>query len=213
VSHSAVGRVARYPPSFLARHPLRAARNLIGNHPSKLANRYLRGLSGVEIGGAAHNDFFLNTINVDLSPQPPTVPAQLRFAGRALPVDVIAPADMLPFADSAYDFVLTSHVLEHIPDPIGALEEWVRVSRRYVFLILPGRDNEFDSGRPLTALQELIDRHRDGFTSDLETHWSVWSTDTFSELCAHLGLGVLEVQNPDDKRGNGFAVLIDARRP
>ena len=203
-------RLARYPLAFVARHPVRAARNAIGNHPSRLADRYLRGLQGIEIGGSANNDFFLETINVDLRPTPSTAEAQLRYAGRTLSVDVVAPAQQLPFADASFDFVLASHVLEHVPDPIQALAEWVRVARRYVYLILPAPDNEFDSGRPLTTVQELVDRHRDGFTSDQEIHWSVWSSQTFGDLCSELGLRVLEIQAPDDKRGNGFAVVLDA---
>jgi hypothetical protein len=34
-------RVSQYPAAFVARHPLQTVRNLIGNHPSKLANDYL----------------------------------------------------------------------------------------------------------------------------------------------------------------------------
>ena len=35
--------------------------------------------------------------------------------GRARPVDVVARGDALPFADASQDFVLASHVIEHIP--------------------------------------------------------------------------------------------------
>jgi SAM-dependent methyltransferase len=203
-------RARRYPAAFVARHPLRAARNLVGNHPSPLAHRYLGGLRGVEIGGAAHNDFFLDTINVDFVPAPSTSSAQWRYAGRALPIDVVASATALPFEDGSYDFVLASHVLEHVPDPIAAIHEWLRVARRFVFVILPQPDNEFDSGRPLTAVDELAQRHRDGFEAAEDRHWSVWSAGSFRALCEYLGVPVLEVQDPDDKRGNGFAVVLDA---
>jgi len=203
-------RRARYPAAFLARHPLRAARNLVGNHPSALADRYLRGLRGVEIGGAANNDFFLNTVNVDYQAVPSTHAAQLRHAGRSMTVDVIAAADALPFADKSYDFVLASHVLEHMPDPIAALEDWSRVARRFVLVILPQPTNEFDAGRELSTPGELIERHRARLASDQDRHWSVWSSGSFGELCRRIGLDVIEVQDPDDKRGNGFAVVVAA---
>lgn len=203
------GRLARYPARFILRHPLRTARNLVGNRPSALATRYLAGLQGVEIGGAAHNDFRLDTVNVDYTEEPSTAPAQRRHAGRVMPVDVVAAADALPFPDDAYDFVLASHVIEHMPDPIGALREWARVARRYVFLVIPERTNEFDRHRPLTPLAELLERHRTGFTSAEDRHWSVWTPETFRELCEHLGYAVAEVQAPDDKRGNGFAVVVE----
>lgn len=207
-----LGRVRNYPPAFAVRHPVRAARNLVGNHPSKLADRYLRGLKGVEIGGSANNDFFLDTVNVDHVADPPTAGAQLRYAGRKMPVDVVAPADELPFADGAYDFVLASHALEHVPDPIAALREWARVARRYLFIVLPARDNEFDHDRPVTPLSELEERHVRGFTADEDRHWNVWDASAFCALLEHLGFEVVEVQDPDDKRGNGFAVVAGLSR-
>jgi SAM-dependent methyltransferase len=203
-------RRAPYPPAFVARHPVRTARNLVGNHPSKLADRYLLGLRGVEIGGAAHNDFFLDTVNVDYQTAPSTADAQLRYTGRRMTVDVIARADALPFGDDSYDFVLASHVLEHIPDPIAALRDWTRVARRYVLIILPQPTNEFDAHRELTTADELFERHRDGFSSEEDRHWNVWSSGRFRELCERLDLRVVEVQDPDDKRGNGFAVVLGA---
>jgi SAM-dependent methyltransferase len=209
LARHAVGRLARYPPRFLLRHPVRAARNAVGNHPSALADRYLLHLDGVEIGGAAHNHFFLRTRNVDYTTAPSTAEVQRRFAGRVLPVDDVAVAGGLPYGSESFDFVLASHVIEHVPDAIGALLEWARVARRYVFLIIPARTNEFDHARPLTTLEELIDRHANAVDSIEDRHWSVWTPQTFRQLCEHLGLRVLEIQDPDDKRGNGFAVVLE----
>ena len=62
----------------MARHPIRVGRRagrlptkrrllwrLRNTRDSALAHRWLDGLRGVEIGGAAHNAFGLDTINVD----------------------------------------------------------------------------------------------------------------------------------------------------
>ncbi len=136
---------------------------------------------------------------------------QLRHTGRIIPVDVLARAHELPFPDSSYHFVLASHILEHMPDPIRALHEWIRVSSRYVYLILPQPDHEMNEGRPLTPLDELIERHSTELSSDQDMHWSIWSSVTFNALCQHLGLAVVEIQDPDDKRGNGFAVVLSAQ--
>ena len=38
----------------------------------------------------------------------------------------------------------------------------------------------------------------------------MWTCETFLELCRHVGLPVLEYQDPDDMGRNGFAVLMDA---
>jgi SAM-dependent methyltransferase len=201
-----------HPLRFALRHPRRVLNNRRTAHDSALAHRWLDGLKGVEIGGAAHNDFHLDTLNVDRYPGTDTVfkREELRVCGRAMAVDVVASGDELPFADDAFDFVLASHVIEHFCDPIRALEEWRRVARRYVFLVVPHRDRTFDRDRPLTPLSELIERHENGLRSVEDRHWSVWTLETFEELCNHLKLTVLDRLDPDDKTGNGFMVALAA---
>lgn len=43
----------------------------------------------------------------------------------------------LPFADAQFDLVLCTEVLEHLPEPVLALREFKRVTRRYVLLSVP----------------------------------------------------------------------------
>ncbi len=176
----------------------------------ELAARYLRDLSGVEIGGSAHNRFQVDAINIDRYEEMDTVYKQeeRRLSGRALDVDIVAPGDDLPLEDKSVEFVLASHVIEHFPDPIKALLEWERVASRYLFIVVPHRDRTFDSDRELTTPDELIERHEAGFTSDEDRHWSVWSCESFVELCQRIGLKVVETEDPDKKVGNGFAVVI-----
>lgn len=202
-----------YPLPFLARHPRRALHHARTTHRSGLADKWLAGLEGIEIGGAAHNDFGLARLNVDRYGEPDTVfkREEIERCGRALDVDIVAPAHALPFGDGAWDFVLASHVIEHVPDPIRALEEWRRVARARLFLVVPHRDRTFDSDRPLTPLAELVERHARGLDSSEDRHWTVWNLETFLELCDHLTLPVLETRDPDDKTGNGFAVVLDSR--
>jgi SAM-dependent methyltransferase len=134
--------------------------------------------------------------------------AERELWGRAKAVDIIAPGHELPLEDDSFDFVLASHVIEHIPDPIAALKEWARVARRYIVLVVPHRDRTFDRDRPLTPLSELIERHESGFTSAEDRHWTVWTCETFLELCDHIGFEVLEARDPDARDGNGFAVIL-----
>jgi SAM-dependent methyltransferase len=204
--------VLGHPVRFALRHPRRVLNRARTVRSSALAQRWLGGLRGVEIGGAAHNDFGLDTLNVDRYPGLDTVfkREELRACGRAMPVDVVAPGDALPFEDDSFDFVLASHVIEHFWDPIGALQEWRRVASRYVFLVVPHRDRTFDRDRSLTPLAELVDRHAGGVRSEEDRHWSVWTLGTFVELCAYLELPVLASLDPDDKTGNGFMVVLDA---
>ena len=203
-----IGHV-HYTPAFVARHP-RALLLAALRRDSRFAHERLNGLRGVEIGAASSQSYNLDTINVDRADTQVYRRAQERAVGWAAPVDVVAEGDRLPFEDDAFDFLLASHVVEHMPDPIRALREWARVASRYLFLVVPHRDRTFDRDRPLTPLAELVERHEQGFESTEDRHWSVWTCETFLELCRHVGLPVLEYQDPDDMGRNGFAVLMDA---
>ncbi|MDP4671991.1 MAG: class I SAM-dependent methyltransferase [Solirubrobacteraceae bacterium] len=192
--------------------PLRLRWWLAQRGEYELAVRYLGGLSGVEIGGGAHNRFPVDAINIDRFGEMDTEykDEERRLARRALAVDIVAPGDDLPLEDKSVDFVLASHVIEHFPDPVKALLEWERVASRYILLVVPHRDRTFDSDRELTPVDELIERHASGFSSDEDRHWSVWSCESFVELCQRIGLSVIETEDPDKKVGNGFAVVIAA---
>ncbi|SRR5581483_7946470 len=182
---------------------------------SGMAHSYLDGLSGIEIGGSAHNPFGLKTWNVDFSAGTDTIFKQneVKLAGESLHVDVVAPGDVLPFADGSLDFVLSSHVMEHFFDPIKALKEWRRVVRPggFIFGIVPHKERTFDLERPRTPLQELIDRHSGAISPpevDLHRHYSVWITEDLLELCQYLEFRVVDFLDKDDKVGNGFTVVM-----
>lgn len=182
---------------------------------SKLAHELLDGLKGIEIGSSAHNGFGLDTINVDrishLDPEfEPYKVEQLRLCGEVAEVDVVAPGDKLPFPDKSYDFVISSHVIEHFYDPIAAIKEWVRVAKKYIYIICPLRDAlPSDVDKPLTPLHEHIARHESNepkLSSD--EHHSRWTPYSFKEMCEHYGFRVEYIQERDDKVGNGFCIVI-----
>ena len=182
---------------------------------SRFVTSYLGGLKGVEIGAASHNSFYLDAINVDRYADDGTKYKRLerKLSLRTAQVDVVANGDDLPFSADSHDFVFASHVIEHFPDPIKALSEWVRVARRYVVVVVPHRDRTEDAGRPLTTVDELLRRRHENFASHEDVHWSVWTCESFLEMCAAMGLHVIDHQDPDDKVGNGFTVVIDATVP
>lgn len=183
--------------------------------PSKHAKAILSGLDGVEIGGGAHNPFNLKTINVDRVHHThpdfsPYAIEQTRLCGSVMTVDVVAPGDNLPFPDKSFDFVISSHVIEHFFDPIAALKEWARVARQYIYIICPKRNAlPSDVDKPLTALQEHIDRHWGKIPhKDTDEHHSRWTPDSFVVMCNHFGFNVVGKLDTDDKVGNGFAIVI-----
>jgi SAM-dependent methyltransferase len=69
----------------------------------------------------------------------------------------VSEASALQIADGSYDCVIASHCLEHIANPIQALQEWKRVLRPHglLLLILPHRDHTFDWRRPVTTLEHM----------------------------------------------------------
>ena len=54
-----------------------------------------------------------------------------------------ASAHQLPFADQSFDLVMTTEILEHIPESLYpvVLRELARVSRRYVLITVPNQEN------------------------------------------------------------------------
>lgn len=190
-----------------------------------LAHKYLDNLKGIEIGASAHNPFNLkDCINVDYTNDMNTVfkQAEVVNCGKAAPVDVVAMGDKLPFADASYDYLVNSHVLEHFFDPINTLNEWMRVVKPggYILTILPHEKRVPDESRPATPVEELIARHEGRFSKEDVNwegahggksdsgHWTVWNLDTFKQLAAHMKLNIIETEDPDQKVGNGFTVLI-----
>lgn len=61
-------------------------------------------------------------------------------------------------ASASNDFVLSSHCLEHVANPLLALAECTRVLKEegLLVLVVPHRDGTFDHHRPVTPLEHLI---------------------------------------------------------
>lgn len=60
--------------------------------------------------------------------------------------------------DASYDFVASSHALEHIANPFKALLEWIRILKPGGFLITitPLKEVTFDHRRNVTQIEHLI---------------------------------------------------------
>ena len=133
--------------------------------------------------------------------------------GYAKPVDVVAPGHELPLPRRQLRLRarLARHRAPSRPD--RRPREWLRVSRRYVVLVVPHRDRTFDRDRPLTPVAELVERHRSGFTSDEDRHWSVWTAETSLELCERLGLRRPGGPRPGHARAASASPWCCPRRP
>jgi len=90
-------------------------------------------------------------------------------AGRQFIVEATA---MESIPSASYDFVLSSHALEHTANPIQALSEWIRLLKDQgtLVLLLPHKDGTFDHRRPVTTMQHLIADFNAGMAEDDLTH-------------------------------------------
>jgi len=85
---------------------------------------------------------------------------------------VLEGSKLLTIGDSSYDCVLSSHTLEHIANPLQALKEWKRVSRKdgLLLLLLPHKDGTFDWRRPSTSMAHMIEDYCRNIGEDDLTH-------------------------------------------
>jgi len=84
-----------------------------------------------------------------------------------------AEATAMEFIPSGtYDFVLSSHMLEHSANPILALTEWIRLLKEggALVLLLPDKDRTFDHRRPVTTMEHLVADFDAGMTEDDLSH-------------------------------------------
>lgn len=89
--------------------------------------------------------------------------------------DIVADFDtdgLRPIADASQDFVICSHVLEHLAEPIGFLGEVHRVLRPggVAVILLPDRRRTFDRDRQPTTLEHLIVDHQAKVTAVDDAH-------------------------------------------
>jgi predicted SAM-dependent methyltransferase len=93
-------------------------------------------------------------------------------------IDVIDDAETLhTFPSESVDFVIANHVLEHVEDPIGALENFARTTRRggIIFLTLPDARHSFDYLRERTTVEHLVRDHEEGPQTSRGQHYAEWA--------------------------------------
>jgi SAM-dependent methyltransferase len=149
--------------------PLRWMENLYLRH-------HLRG-KGIEIGGlwrkfkvpAQAKVWYLDRLSVEeLTKQY----AELD-CGIVTP-DLIADAEQLPVASGSLNFLIASHVLEHLRFPLLALKSWYDALTPGGILVLkvPDKRYTFDSRRSRTPLNHLVAEHEHPDLFDWRSHYS-----------------------------------------
>ncbi len=72
--------------------------------------------------------------------------------------------DLRGISDHRYDFLLSSHNLEHVSNPVKALKEWIRVVKPggAIIILLPDYRRTFDRLRQPTLLEHMLEDYRLG---------------------------------------------------
>jgi SAM-dependent methyltransferase len=149
----------------------------------------IAGASGLEIGGpspifARHGLFPAYTIaaNVDnCNFSASTIWQGALEGGASFQYDKNRPSgnqyfleatDLKGIAANCYDFALSSHVLEHVANPLLALSEWIRVVKPggTLVLVVPHKAGSFDHRRAVTTLEHMIADLEQGTTEADMTH-------------------------------------------
>ena len=91
------------------------------------------------------------------------------YAGIATLNDYIGDACDLPFYDSSLRYVVTSHVLEHVANPLAALSEWYRVLMHggIIYAVIPDRRKTFDRNRALTTVDHIYEDFKKRWDSQM----------------------------------------------
>jgi SAM-dependent methyltransferase len=76
-------------------------------------------------------------------------------------------------ADGSQDFIIANHVVEHLENPIMAIESMLRILKigGILFMALPDRRYTFDFDRPLTTFQHVRDDYQNGSLRSRQGHY------------------------------------------
>lgn len=87
--------------------------------------------------------------------------------------------NLAPIKNESYDFLLSSHSLEHFANPLKAVEEWLRILKKggTIVLVLPDKRYTFDCNRPITTFEHL----KSDFTNNT-TEYDLTHLDEILEL-------------------------------
>lgn len=81
-------------------------------------------------------------------------------------------SDLSSLNDKSYDFLLSCNNIEHIANPMKALEEWVKKLKNngVVVIIAPKKESNFDHKRDIVKFEHLVDDFNKNIDENDLTH-------------------------------------------
>lgn len=146
----------------------------------EIAGRYLKG-KGIEVG-ALHAPLEVPAgVTVSYVDRLPVAELRKQYPELAtanlVEADIVDDGENLAsIPDSSWDFVIANHMIEHCQDPIGTLENFLRVIKPggVLYMGVPDKRYTFDIDRPLTSLDHLIRDHTEGAGWSRRSHFEEW---------------------------------------
>lgn len=85
---------------------------------------------------------------------------------------ILEATNLKDISDEKYDFVLSSHMIEHTANPIKTLKEWLRIIKieGHLVLVIPHKDGTFDHKRATTTLEHMIEDYKNDINEYDLTH-------------------------------------------
>jgi SAM-dependent methyltransferase len=97
----------------------------------------------------------------------------------------IAPAEGLDgFEPGSLDFIFSSHVLEHLVNPLQVLQNWWRclAPGGVIAAVVPDARYSFDLRQPITSTDALLSQHRAGGHERTAAMYAQWCRHTAPEV-------------------------------
>lgn len=178
------------------------------------------GMYGLEIGGPSHVfskagplpvyeiagridnlDFSSNTFWLPGNREEKFRPSQCLEAGSNFYIDTQGLSKM---PTRKYDFLVASHVIEHLANPIKSVLEWKRLLKPSgaMILVAPCKHFSYDCDRPTTTISHLVEDYKKDVGEDDLTHLdeviskhNLKKDRTVSSLAQHVERAKLNHQN------------------
>jgi SAM-dependent methyltransferase len=129
------------------------------------------------LDAGASDGLFLNEIGAVKGVGVNFLPACARKISGDEQLACVADVERLPFPDRAFDIVICCETLEHVPNPVSALNELARVCRGRLFVTIPWLPDTRINARP------------NGWP-EVESHIFEFSEADFARVVSHAGVRV-----------------------
>ena len=143
---------------------------------NELLNKLTYNKKGVEIGGPSNSGTVIYESCQDLDNvifSKNTVWSKhdedyIFYEGKKGKVIVNDAVNVSDVNDETYDFCFSSHSLEHIANPLKAIEEWLRILKKdgVIILIVPEKSVCFDHNRQYSSFSKILEQYEQNVGED-----------------------------------------------